>query len=200
VPVRDSREGHFSLPTMPALIVVSGPPGAGKSTLATALRSALGWPLLAKDDYKERLFDVLGWSDREWSKRLSLAAYATLFATARELLAVGQSCIVEGNFRWEEQQANFAQLPGDSQLALLQVFVTARPETLIARFDARSTQRHPGHVDAASRDEIVRELRSGSASPLPLPGELFVFETDELTSEGVREMVERVSAWARDTR
>jgi|HigsolmetaAR201D_1030396.scaffolds.fasta_scaffold02501_3 predicted kinase len=182
---------------MAALIVVSGPPGAGKSTLATSLRTALGWPLLAKDDYKERFFDVLGWRDRQWSKQLSRAAYAAMFVAARELLAVRRSCIVEGNFRWEEQHMSFAQLASDPHLALLQVFVTARPETLIARFDARSRQRHAGHADAASRDEIVRELQTRPAQPLPLPGELIVFETDELTPERVGEIVERVAEWAR---
>jgi predicted kinase len=183
---------------MTAIIVVSGPPGAGKSTLATALRTALGWPVLAKDEYKERLFDVLGWSDRHWSKQLSRAAYAALFATARELLSVRQSCIVEGNFRWTEQQAKFAELTADPSLALLQVFVTARPETLVARFDARSGQRHPGHVDAANREEIVREIRAGTVQPLPLRGDLFVVETDGVAAERMAEMVERIAKWATD--
>jgi predicted kinase len=53
------------------LLVVTGAPATGKSTIATRLATTLGWPLLAKDDLKEALFDVLGTGDRQWSRRLS---------------------------------------------------------------------------------------------------------------------------------
>jgi len=39
---------------------VGGAPGAGKTTLATALAAALGSPLLPKDVIKEGLMDALG--------------------------------------------------------------------------------------------------------------------------------------------
>jgi ATPase family associated with various cellular activities (AAA) len=42
------------------LIVVSGAPGTGKSTVAAALAGELRWPLLALDMIKETLADVLG--------------------------------------------------------------------------------------------------------------------------------------------
>lgn len=44
-------------------MVVSGSPGAGKSTLAGPLASKLGFPLLSKDIIKETLFDQLGHVD-----------------------------------------------------------------------------------------------------------------------------------------
>lgn len=45
---------------MPQLVIVSGAPGAGKSTLAAPLAIALGLPLLAKDTIKEAVRDALG--------------------------------------------------------------------------------------------------------------------------------------------
>ncbi len=42
------------------LIVVSGAPGTGKSTIAAAVAAHLGWPLLSLDTIKEALADVLG--------------------------------------------------------------------------------------------------------------------------------------------
>jgi len=42
------------------LIVVSGAPGTGKSTIAAALGAALRFPVLSLDPIKEALADVLG--------------------------------------------------------------------------------------------------------------------------------------------
>jgi adenylate kinase family enzyme len=42
----------------PLLLIVTGPPGVGKTTVAEALAPRLGLPLLAKDDLKETLHDA----------------------------------------------------------------------------------------------------------------------------------------------
>ena len=56
------------------LVIISGPPGAGKMVLGRRLAQALGFPFINKDDIKEILFDTLGWHDREWSKKLGHVA------------------------------------------------------------------------------------------------------------------------------
>lgn len=41
------------------IVLVSGAPGAGKTTIAQPLAEALGFPLLSKDHIKETLYDSL---------------------------------------------------------------------------------------------------------------------------------------------
>jgi adenylate kinase family enzyme len=52
------------------LVVVTGPPAAGKTTIGRELSSQLRLPLISKDTIKEALFDELGFGDLEWSARL----------------------------------------------------------------------------------------------------------------------------------
>ena len=62
------------------VILVTGLPAAGETTVSRALSEALTLPLLSKDAIKESLFDVLGVRDREWSLRLGAAANSVLWA------------------------------------------------------------------------------------------------------------------------
>jgi predicted kinase len=185
---------------MSALIVVSGAPAAGKSTVARALRDAPGWPLLAKDEFKELLFATLGWQDSAWSKQMSGAAYALMFATAKELLRANQNCLIEGNFRWDERQVDFAALVESCAVRMLQVFVTAEPDVLARRFAARAQTRHPGHADAVRAAEMLREIYAATARPLPLACDSLELRTDADNFAAFDAFIARVQQWERSTR
>ena len=80
------------------MIIVSGAPGAGKSTLAGPLAAELGFPLLSKDVIKETLFDQLGHvadDERRSSQQLGGAAMELLWRLASACPAV----VLEANFR-----------------------------------------------------------------------------------------------------
>jgi predicted ABC-type ATPase len=66
------------------LIVVSGAPGTGKSTIAAALGAALRFPVLSLDPIKEALADVLGLGGEDWSNQVGDAALGE-FADATEV-------------------------------------------------------------------------------------------------------------------
>lgn len=66
------------------LILVTGLPGTGKSTLARRLSRHFSVPLIYKDAIKEPLFDVLGAPNREGPRQLSNASFAVMFSILRD--------------------------------------------------------------------------------------------------------------------
>jgi predicted kinase len=64
------------------VLLVTGLPATGKTTVARALAYALAVPMLAKDGIKEPLLELLGAADMAASRRLSDASFAALFSLA----------------------------------------------------------------------------------------------------------------------
>ena len=160
----------------PHLILVTGLPATGKSTLARELARLLQAPLIGKDMIKEPLFDVLGARDAQHSRQLSTASFAVQFAVARELLARGVSVILEGNFRpGEHERWVLEALPSDSApaTAILQVLCRVEEAERIERLQRRATDpgRHAGHRDA------LREAPADAGGFLQVPGRRIELDT-----------------------
>lgn len=157
----------------PLLVVVTGMPSSGKTTVAESLAARLRLPLVAKDDLKESLFETLGTGDVAWSGRLGDAAYDLMFALARTMLSARVSLIVEANF-FVGQATRFESLP---EHRLVQIHCDAPLPLLLERYAAR--ERHPGHNDAEKFDELPARHASGAHAPLDVGGETIQLDTAE---------------------
>jgi predicted kinase len=157
----------------PTLIVVSGPPASGKTSVAEALRDELGLPLIAKDTLKETLGGELGVTDREDSHRLGAAVFELMRVLLPELLRRDVSLVAEGNFTMQTRV--FDSLP---PCRIVQVYVTAEPTVLRGRLLDRD-ERHPVHYDREAADEIGRRIDDGEWDPLPLDGLLVRIDTTD---------------------
>lgn len=162
---------------MPTLVVVTGPPASGKSTIADALARRARLPLIAKDPIKEILFDSFGWSDRAWSRKVGIGTYPLLYAAAEAILRSGRSLVLEANFANEWSRDHLADLPPNR---FVQVHCTASDDVLLERYAARlrDGSRHPGHGGAEILDELRETLRTKRDGPLDLPGLRFDVVTD----------------------
>jgi predicted kinase len=158
---------------VPTLIIVTGMPSSGKSTVAEPLARELRLALIAKDVIKESLYDSLGADDVGSSGRLGGAAFAVIFALAKSVLSSGASLIVEGNF-FLDQEVEFAALPAHR---IVQLHCHAPLSILLDRYASRT--RHPAHHDAEKVKELPARFESGAHGPLPLGGTLIQLDTKQ---------------------
>lgn len=170
------------------LLIVTGLPATGKTTLARLLARRWSAPLLAKDVLKEPLLDVLGAPDARASRRLSDASFAVLFALTRELIAAGVSAVLEGNFRPAEHGVIVRELARSAICA--QILCRAEESERIRRLRARAADptRHSGHRDAE------QALRTASGDEfLEVASERFAFGGTEAPDWPA--LLERLDGW-----
>ena len=163
------------------LVVVGGPPASGKTTIAKQLSKDFATPLLTKDAIKELLFDNLGWSDREWSRKLGATTYKLMDQMTETELEAGRSIILESNFKPKLDSEKFQQWQKRYDLRIFQVFCSAPPEVLLARFKDRveSGSRHPGHVDDNNYSIFEPKHLTETFGPLEVEGELVAIDTNK---------------------
>jgi predicted kinase len=152
------------------LIVVSGSPGTGKSTIAAALAADLRWPLLPLDPMKETLADVLGLGDEEWSNQLGDAAAEIIFRLSAEFPDV----IAEGWWRGERRKRALAEFAG-----AVEVFCRCEPDLAGRRMrDRLGVTRHPIHRDVMNPAMLERAaMLAATVTPLRLGAALIEADT-----------------------
>jgi predicted kinase len=180
----------------PLLIIISGLPCTGKTTLAKKIASRFKLPLVTKDGIKELLFDTLGWKDRAWSKQLSSASYSLLFYFMQAQLAAARSLIVEANFHPDVHTDKFLALKGICEFEAIQIQCVADGEVLYERYRQRgdSGRRHPGHVDSETYEEFKPILLQGRLKPIPVGGEYLEVDTTDFASVDYNHLYEAIKA------
>lgn len=125
------------------IVIVSGPPASGKTTLARPLARQLGFALLCKDDIKESLYTSLAGApgDLAFSSRIGSAAMDLLWVLATQCPAA----VLEANFRTRSpgERAKLAALDA----RIVEVHCRVPLDEASRRFAqrAREERHHPAH-------------------------------------------------------
>ena len=177
---------------LPTLIVVSGPPGSGKTTLAHQIARAAGCPAVSRDEIKEGMAHATpGFTPGEGDE-LTMRTLPVFFAVLRLLLEAGVTTVAEAAFQDRVWRPRLEPL---LPVALLRVVhCTTDPEVAFTRIIGRrgrdGTRR--AHLDPgpADREAYVRRLRAFSRLRLDVPS----LEVD--TTAGYRPALAEVVAFA----
>ncbi len=140
--------------TRRATVLVSGAPGAGKTTLARPLAEALGFALLSKDDIKETLHDALALpvGDLAWSRRIGGASMELLWALASRCPQV----VLEAPFRPHGPNERL-RFPGLAR-PIVEVYCECPPAICAQRYAQRSAHSHATHVIKSLSPEMLAEF------------------------------------------
>jgi len=185
----------------PSLILVSGAPATGKTTIANLLSTRLRVPVISKDAIKESLFETMGHSDREWSKKVGFASIVLLLELVEGQLAAGNSVIAETNFYPDMDRPRVEALRTTADFATIEVHCTADSNVVITRYKERQDagEQHPGHrLDIAELRKLEKALLDNIYHPMGLDGELLTIDTTDFSkvdldavAEAVRSVLDR---------
>ncbi len=169
----------------PFVIIITGLPGTGKTTLGKHLAQRYSLPCIHKDGIKEILFDTIENCSAELSRKLGLSSVLLLHYVTVALVITGQSLMVEANFNPNLATSEWLALKEKCKFETFQIQCHAKGTVLLNRFKKRigTKERHPGHYDQVELENIETGLLQGRQENLNIGG--YVYELDTTDFERV---------------
>lgn len=186
----------------PTLVIVTGPPASGKTSIVKNMAESLGLPLFTKDGIKELFADALGDGAHDHASDLGKGSQLQLIATARELIRSGHGVVIESFFHRGITEPQLEPLLEQANAVL--VHVTANEDELVSRYAERmdDPSRHEIHNTDGTAEELRKLLQEGMGKPLDLDCPLIVLDTTDRESNEhevadlIREELQKNSAHA----
>jgi len=176
---------------LPTLVVVSGPAGAGKTTLAHRLAGAVGCPLISRDEIKEGMVHASPGFVPAVGDDLTAATLPVFFGVLELLLRAGVTTVAEAAFQDRVWRPRLEPLRGVAEFRIVHCVVDADVALeRIRRRRARDPLRR-AHVDSAVGYDTTQRLSHETFDRVSI--EAPALEVD--TSDGYRPGLEEILAF-----
>jgi predicted kinase len=129
--------------TRPTLVVVSGPAGTGKTTIAHALAGVIGCPAICRDEIKEGMVHAAGPFVPAPGDALTTRTLPLFFSVLHLLLEAGVTAVAEAAFQDAVWRPNLEPL---TELARIRI-VQCHSNPVVARQRVRERAARTAHAD-----------------------------------------------------
>lgn len=147
------------------LVMVNGVPASGKSTVASMISQARGWPLLALDTVKNPFLAEIGNVDRPFNRVLGRASYRAMFDVIGAA-PDGSTFVVDAWFGFQPKELLEELIAKGEVSEIVEIWCSAPPQLIADRYRARAGARLPGHPGAEYADELA--ILAAKAEPMAL--------------------------------
>ena len=118
------------------IIIFTGAPATGKSSIANECSKRLKIPAFSKDGFKVQLFERYGFKNHSEKKKLSIQGEAKLIDTLSRFIANNQDIIIDNNFKHFNDVRRVIELQNcDCNIICFYLFATYN--TLADRYNER---------------------------------------------------------------
>lgn len=147
----------------PTLVVVSGPPGSGKTRLAHALGQAISCPVICRDEIKEGMVHAHGEFTPGAGDPLTVRTFSAFFDVLGVLLKAGVTTVAEAAFQDANWRTGLEPVMGLARLKIVQCTVdeAVARERIERRLATESSRR--AHADG----ELLAAVEEGRRPLVP---------------------------------
>lgn len=126
------------------LIILTGAPASGKSSIAEAVGRKLGIDIISKDKFKIELFEKYGFTSHAEKKKLSIRGEEIMYKTIEKYITQSLDLIVDNNFKHFNAIRDILERTS-TNVDIKCIYCVADYELLARRYNERirSGNRHP---------------------------------------------------------
>jgi predicted kinase len=175
--------------SLPTLVVVSGPAGSGKTTLAHVIARSVGCPAICRDEIKEGMMHATAGFVPRTGDELTVRTLPVFFGVLELLLRAGVTTVAEAAFQDRVWRPRLAPLEDLARLRIVQCTVSADVafERILHRGHAEPQRR--AHADPRPGDAAAHAARFDAFDRVSVPAPTIDVDTTAGYEPGLTEIV-----------